>query len=285
MLLAFACLPASAQALEATAARTPADITYWGPGDDRTTREVVHTLHLRAGDAGEQMLVTVGALDSVTLVGPGALEVRGAGSALSIPRPPLPGRDACPTASTRGGGYGIYRLELPAGATSTLTYTERVDFGSAPRDPAQFTATWSLAPQDDAGEGTAPAVRVTEQAPRLLGLQASALTLRVGRTSSGIAIDDRETLTTRPRTDLTFSGTLSHARRGERIVVRGFAPGATRPTTIGTARTDRHGRFLLRHWRPRRAGLWELYATYAGRPGLVEATRSPCSGPRVTIDG
>lgn len=275
---------APAHAVGVAATRTPRDITYWGPGDPRTTREIVHALHLQSGETPESFLITATFLGKLTLVGPGSLQMRGAGSAVSSPRRVPAGRDACPSVTSAPAGYGLYRLELPAGASSTLTYTQTLHLDRAPRDPSPFVASWSVAPQPDPGVDPGPVRRLTEDIPRVLGLLGSALTLRAGRTGSGLAIGDRESLTVRPRTDMTLSGTLSYARRGETVAVWGFSPGARSPTRIGTARTDRHGRFLLRHWRPRSAGLWELYATYAGRRGSVEGTRSPCSGPRVTID-
>ena len=281
---AMAGAPTSAHALGAAATRAPADITYWGRGDPRTTRQVVHTLAVQAGPEGERLVVSTSSASPVTLTGPGQLVPFGGLSSARAEGERLAGRDACPPRTTTLGASVLYRLELPPGASSVLHYTDELSLTAAPRDPAPFTAGWSLRAQDDADAGPPP-LHIGEDPPRLLGILATALTLRAGRTGSGEAIDDRESIQVRARTDMTLSGTLSYARRGEGIVVRAFAPGVRGTVLIGTARVDRHGRFLLRHWRPRRAGLWELFATYAGRPGSVERTRSPCSGPRVTVVG
>ncbi|MEA2138306.1 MAG: hypothetical protein QOG56_1456, partial [Solirubrobacteraceae bacterium] len=80
------------------------------------------------------------------------------------------------------------------------------------------------------------------------------------------------------------SGSVRGARRGDSVTIWRFSPGATVARPLARVHVDRHGRF--RHtWRPLRRGTWDLYARYAGHPGVLEASRSPCGGPRVRVLG
>jgi len=273
--------PGVALAVTGSVSRSPDAIAYFGAGDPRTTRKVVHTLTLVGGTLPERYLFDVDGAPDVQADGASRLIVVAAASSVMLSSRP-PGRDGCP-AESGAGESRVYRLDVPAGATVTVTIIQALALERAPTDPRAFEQRWSLRPVDEQLRPTAEDVAFSEHPVTLTGLRPAALTLRVGRTGSGRAIGARQTLAVLPGTDLTLSGSLSPDIRGERVTVYAYGPRATRPWPVGVARADRHGRFLLRHWRPRRRGPYELFARYTGRAGEIEATRSSCSGPRVTV--
>jgi hypothetical protein len=276
-------LPSAAAAFSATARTVPGTIAYFGAGDPRTTREIEQRLELLAGPVDEQLVLTVNLEQGQ--VSPGPLRIEGPGS---LGAPQL--RSAISASSVTGGRGGCeeptvsqrtvrHVLRLPAGTRTTVSYVGRLRLTRAPASPKMFVQRWELAPANGAGAG---AVTVSPQPVRLAGSRAAKLTLRVGVTGSRRSIGDGERLAVRSRSRLTIGGYAGGARAGDAVTIWRFAPGATTAKPLARVRVNRHGRFK-HDWRPTRPGSWDLYATYAGHDGVVEAARSPCGGPRVQV--
>lgn len=285
-------LPATAAAFTADAETVPATITYFGADDPRTTRVLEQRLHLQADAVDEHLRLTVSLEDrqwspgAATIEGGGTLgapKLRGAISATSI----TAGRAGCrpPTASERTVSFDLL---LPAGSSSTISFGGPLRLTRAPANARAFVQRWTIAPATDgpAGSSAAAAGEVTIASPpvAVAGLRPASVVLRVGVAGSGRTTRDGRRLVVAARRRLTVSGHVSGARRGDRVTIWRFSPGATVAKALARVRVDDHQRF--RHtWRPLRRGTWDLYATYGGRAGLLEASRSPCGGPRVRVLG
>lgn len=90
----------------------------------------------------------------------------------------------------------------------------------------------------------------------------------------------RLALWTRPHSDSSITGRASRIAHGRSITVAGstwprlrhervrlavIAPGSARLETLGWVRTNRHGRFRYRGWRPRALGRYQLWVFSTGR--------------------
>lgn len=292
---------ASPRALAADAAPR-SSVVYYGPKDPRTTRKLDHRLAFNAEpqderfwldftvDSGNSVFVgQFGPWDPVAdlaLEGPGQLsapEARSGISATAVDPIVNTGRDSCPRfVSTRV----LYRSELtlPAGSASTVVLTRHLALTRVPTRASLYAQNWTVTPVTDGANPERP-VRIAGPLPALLGLKPARLELRAGVTGSGQSITAGQRLDVRARQDLTLSGFLTAADPGSRITIWQYAPTAGKPTRLAVVRVNGHGRFAYRHWRPAATGLYELYATYAGRPGIVESTRSGCGGPKINVGG
>jgi len=279
---AFVAAPAPATAVTASADATPSTITYFGPRDPRTTRAVVHRLRLEAGPQDEHLSVSTFER-GLSIEGPGVIGERGLGSGHGDDFG-FPGRDGCPG---RADPFVAETVEvtLPANTQSTISATEKLDLQRAPTSDSGFEFSWTVAPYT--GQGLAPypikVSSVREPPFALAGIAGSELLLRAGRRGSADTIGDRQTLRVKPRSRLTLRGTITPARAGERITLWHLVPGIKRVKRLARVTVGPDGRFVYRRWRPVKVGRHELLATYAGVPGQVEATRSPCGGPQVLV--
>ncbi|HEV7808163.1 MAG TPA: hypothetical protein VGO80_20290 [Solirubrobacteraceae bacterium] len=286
-------MPSAAPAFTADAETVPASIAYYGPDDPRTTRELEQRLHLRAAAVDEHLVLSVSLDDgpwspgAATIEGGGTLgapKLRSAISATSV----TSGRGGCQSPTSSGRTLS-FDLLLPAGTSSTISFSGPLRLGRAPAGASAFVQRWELARAADgptAGSSAPPPYELAVRSPSvtLAGVRAASVTLRVGPTGSARAVDDGERLVVRARRRLTVSGHVSGAQHGDSVMIWRFSPGTTVAKPLARVHVDRHERF--RHsWRPRRRGPWDLYATYAGHPGLLEAARSPCGGPRVLVTG
>ncbi len=284
---AFVAAPAPATAVTASADATPSTITYYGAQDPRTTRTVVHRLHLQAGPQGEHLSVQVFER-GLSIEGPGMIGERSSGGGHGDDFG-FPGRDGCPGQATPFSSETV-EVTLPANTMSTLSVTSELGLRRAPTNADAFARSWLV--------GSYPVGRplpngtytyafdfhaVREPPFALAGIAGSELLLRAGRRGSADTIGDRQTLRVKPRSRLTLRGTITPARAGERITLWHLAPGIKRVKRLARVTVGPDGRFVYRRWRPVKVGRHELLATYAGVPGQVEATRSPCGGPQVLV--
>jgi hypothetical protein len=285
-------MPSAAKAFTADAETSPATISYAGAGDPRTTRELEQRLHLQAGAADEHLVLAVSLEDQQWSPGPAMIE---GGGTLGAPRPRSAisatsvtgGRGGCesPTTSQRTLGFDLL---LPAGTRSTISFRGPLRLTRAPAGADEFVQRWTIAPAEAGAPASsiAPPGEVAISSPpvTLAGLRPAPVVLRLGVAGSHRTIGDGERVRVAPRRRLTISGSVRGARRGDSVTIWRFSPGATVARPLARVHVDRHGRF--RHvWRPLRRGTWDLYARYAGHPGLLEASRSPCGGPRVRVLG
>lgn len=267
--------PAPAGAYTASAVSSAATVSYWGAGDPRTTREITHRLIVHSGQAAEQLTVQVEHGGGLILDGPGTLTLATVISSVSFKAPDPGRRDVC-VPPHNGSSASSYRLTLASQSTTTLRYTQTLELQAAPRDAGVFSAFWRISVD---GDRAVPPVRLRDTAPRLIGIRPSTLGLTAvtttGRDATSFAVPSGAAITIR--------GTLFPGRRGDHVVVWAYGPGDTAPAPLATVNVNRHGRFALLSWRPRLPGPYELFARYAGRPGALEATRSPCPGPLVQV--
>jgi hypothetical protein len=115
-------------------------------------------------------------------------------------------------------------------------------------------------------------------------MRPASVMLHVGLAGSRRAVGDGQRLVVPARRRLTLSGHVGGAARGDSLTIWRFSPGTAVAKPLARVHVDGHERF--RHsWRPLRREMWDLYATYAGHAGTLEASRSPCGGPRVLVTG
>ncbi len=264
------------------------DITYFGAGDPRTTREIRQRLTLRAGPLDEHLVLSVRI--SETQMSPGPLTFEGEGR-FGAPRVV----SGASSTSVTGGRTGcetppaldtttLLDVLLPAHSRTTISYTATLRLTRAPAGPGDFVQQWQLAPASASGSSSTAAgtVTISSKPVELAGLKAARVSLRVAVAGSRRSTDDPGRFVVRSRTRLTVGGYVANAREGDSVTIWRFAPGAKTPARLARVRIDRHGRYSA-PWRPAQRGTWDLYATYAGREGLVEPARSPCGGPQVRV--
>jgi hypothetical protein len=277
-------------------------VVYHGPKDPRTTRKLVHRLAFEAQpqderfwldfsvDSGNSVFVgqfgPFNPMVDLALEGPGHLSppmARSGLSATSTDPVVNSGRDRCPEFVSTRISYRS-ELTLPAGSASTIALTRHLALTRTPTRASLYAQNWTVTRVTE-GDTAGDAVRVAGPVPILLGLKPARLELRAGVTGSSQSITAGQRLDVRPRQDLTLSGLLTAPEQRPRITIWQYAPSAGKATPLAVVRANGGGRFAYRHWRPAATGLYELYATYAGQPGVVEPTRSGCGGPKINVAG
>ena len=286
-------LPGTAHAFTATAETVPGTIAFFGAADPRTTRELEQRLHVQAGPTAERLVLAVNLEDGQ--LAPGPLRIAGAGTLVALPQTSAAsstsvsgGRGGCdgPTTTTR---VARFDLLLPANTSSTVSFSARVRLARATSDASVFVQRWELAPAPASGAPASSAalpgtVTISSRPVTFAGLRPAEVAIRVRVRGTGRIAGDGQRVVARSRRALAISGRVRGARAGDSVTIWRFSPGATTARALARVRVDERGRYE-HSWRPIRRGTWDLYATYAGHAGALEASRSPCGGPRVLIIG
>jgi hypothetical protein len=177
-----------------------------------------------------------------------------------------------------------FDVTLPAGTSSTIAVTQPARLRRATADPDVFVQTWEIAPAPPAGTPAPPpaTVEVTSRPVTFAGLRPANVAIRVVVAATGRIAGDGERVATRSRRRLQVSGRVIGARRGDRVTIWRFSPGAKVARPLARVAVGGGGRYA-HDWRPVRRGAWELYATYGGHAGLLDRGRSACAGPQVRV--